>query len=122
MNRFYIPEHCSTGLKILRITFQLRWINAGTISKEVELRDIQVISMFITMFANSNLIPGEPAGSAISVLMLPARSLLHILVEFLGAILDLQHLFIEQLAVIEGVLDLRLDVGHGDDRAAAVLE
>ena len=48
MNRFYIPEHCSLGLTVLGITFQLRWINAGTISKEVELRDIHVISRFIT--------------------------------------------------------------------------
>ena len=28
---------------------QLRWINAATISKEVELRDIHVISWFITL-------------------------------------------------------------------------
>ena len=28
--------------------YQLRWINAGTIAKEVELRDIHVISRFIT--------------------------------------------------------------------------
>ena len=49
MNRFYVPEHCSTQLRVLGITFQLRWINAGTISKEVKLIDIQVISRFITL-------------------------------------------------------------------------
>ena len=48
LNRFYIPEHCSTGSRILGTILQLRWINAGTISKEVELRDIHVISRFIT--------------------------------------------------------------------------
>ena len=49
VNRFYIPELCSLGLTVLGITFQLRWINAGTISKEVELRDIHVINRFITL-------------------------------------------------------------------------
>ena len=48
MNRFYIPEHCSTELRIPGISLQLRWINAGTISKEVELRNIHLISRFIT--------------------------------------------------------------------------
>ena len=55
MNRFYVPEHCSTQLRVLGITFQLRWINAGTISKEVELRYIHVISRFITeMYVGGN--------------------------------------------------------------------
>ena len=48
-NRFYMPELCSLGLIVLGITFQIRRINAGTISKEVELRDIQLISRFITI-------------------------------------------------------------------------
>ena len=51
MNRFYIPEHCSPGLRILGNDLQLRWIIAGTIAKEVELIDIHVISRFITILA-----------------------------------------------------------------------
>ena len=49
MNRFYVPEHCSPELEILGNDLQLRWIIEGTISKEVELVDIQVISRFITL-------------------------------------------------------------------------
>ena len=49
MNRFYIPEHCSTQLRVLGIDLQLRWINAGTISKEGDLRDIHLMSRFITL-------------------------------------------------------------------------
>ena len=49
MNRFYVPEHCSTQLRVLGMVSQLRWIIEGTISKEVELIDIQVISRFITL-------------------------------------------------------------------------
>ena len=49
MNRFYIPEHCSPELRVLGMIYQLRWINAGTIAKEVELIDIHVISRFITL-------------------------------------------------------------------------
>ena len=49
VNRFYIPELCSLGITVLGITFQLRWIIAGTISKEVELRDIHLLSRFITL-------------------------------------------------------------------------
>ena len=49
MNRFYVPEHCSTQLRVLGIAFQLRWIIEGTISKEVKLIDIHVISRFITL-------------------------------------------------------------------------
>ena len=48
MNRFYISEHCSTELRILGMSLQLRWIIEGTISKEVELRDIHLINRFIT--------------------------------------------------------------------------
>ena len=48
MNRFYVPEHCSTQLRVLGMVSQLRWIIEGTISKEVELIDIHVISRFIT--------------------------------------------------------------------------
>ena len=52
MNRFYIPEHCSTEFRILGMSLQLRCINAGTISKEVELRDIHLFSRFITLVSN----------------------------------------------------------------------
>ena len=49
VKRFYIPELCSLGITVLGMSLQLRWINARTISKEVELRDIHVISRFITI-------------------------------------------------------------------------
>ena len=49
LNRFYLPEHCSTQLRDLEITIQPRWNNAGTIAKEVELRYIHVINRFITI-------------------------------------------------------------------------
>ena len=55
MNRFYIPEHCSTQLRVLGIDFQLRWIIEGTISKEVELWYIHLISRFTTSVFDPNL-------------------------------------------------------------------